>query len=105
MGDSRGRWDGSTLIVETTNFNPKQEFRGATERLTLVERFTRIDAQTIDYQLTATDSAAWAKPWTAAIPLTKIGEPIYEYACHEGNYGMPNLLSSARADDRAAAQK
>jgi hypothetical protein len=105
MGDSRARWEGSTLVVETTNFNPQQEFRGATEKLTMVERFTRLDAQTIDYRLTASDSAAWAAPWTAAIPLTKITEPMFEYACHEGNYGMPNLLSSARAEDRAAAQK
>jgi len=102
MGDSRGRWEGKTLVVETSNFNRKQEFRGATDQLRLVERFTRIDANTIDYQITAGDPAAWARPWTAAIPLSRTDDVMYEYACHEGNYGMPNLLSSARAEDRAA---
>jgi len=102
MGDSRGRWEGKTLVVETSNFNRKQEFRGATDQLRLVERFTRIDANTIDYQITASDPAAWARPWTAAIPLSRTDDVMYEYACHEGNYGMPNLLSSARAEDRAA---
>ena len=105
MGDSRGRWDGDTLIVETTNFNNRQEFRGATQNLRLVERFTRVDAETIDYQLTANDPATWVKPWTAAIPLTKISDQMYEYACHEGNYGMPNLLHGARAEDKAAEQR
>ena len=102
MGDSRGRWEGKTLIVETTNFSRKQEFRGATDSLRLVERFTRIDANTIDYQITASDPAAWTGPCTAAIPLSKTDDVMYEYACHEGNYGMPNLLSSARAEDQAA---
>jgi hypothetical protein len=105
MGDSRGRFEGNTLVVETTNFNPQQEFRGASEKLQMVERFTRVNAQTIDYQLTASDRSAWAADWTAAIPLTRIAEPMYEYACHEGNYGTPNLLSSARAEDRAAVSK
>ena len=102
MGDSRGRWEGSTLVVETTNFNRQHEFRGATENLKLVERFTRTDAGTIDYQFTASDSATWARPWTAAIPLTLTTDVMYEYSCHEGNYGMPNLLRSARAEDKAA---
>ncbi len=104
MGDSRGRWDGQTLVVETTNFNRQQEFRGATENLRLVERFTRLDAQTIDYQFTADDSATWTKAWTAVVPLMKTDDQMYEYACHEGNYGMPNLLSSARAEDKAAEE-
>ena len=104
MGDARGRWEGDTLIVETTNFNNKQEFRGATEGLRLVERFTRVDAETIDYQFTASDSATWLKPWTAAVPLMKMSDHMYEYACHEGNYGMPSLLRGARADDHAAEQ-
>ena len=103
MGDSRGRWEGNTLIVETTNFNRQHEFRGATESLRLVERFTRLDADTIDYQVTASDPATWTASWTAAVPLNKTRDVMYEYACHEGNYGMPNLLSSARAEDRAAA--
>jgi hypothetical protein len=103
LGDSRGRWEGDTLVVETTNFNRQHEFRGATENLRLVERFRRLDRNTIDYQVTATDPSAWTASWTAAIPLVNTGEPMYEYACHEGNYGMPNLLMSARAEDRAAA--
>jgi hypothetical protein len=103
MGDSRGRWEGNTLIVETTNFNRQHEFRGASERLHLVERFTRLDADTIDYQITVSDPATWTSSWTAAVPLNKTSDVMYEYACHEGNYGMPNLLSSARAEDRAAA--
>jgi hypothetical protein len=103
MGDSRGRWEGRTLVVETTNFNSQHEFRGATENLRLVERFTRVDSGTVDYQFTADDPGTWARAWTAAIPLAKTDDQMYEYACHEGNYGMPNLLSSARAEDRAAA--
>jgi hypothetical protein len=102
MGDSRGRWEGNTLIVETTNFNSTHEFRGASENLRLVERFTRAGDGSIDYQFTADDPATWTSSWTAAIPLVKTDDQIYEYACHEGNYGMPNLLNSARAEDRAA---
>jgi hypothetical protein len=104
MGDSRGRWEGRTLVVETTNFNAKHEFRGASENLRLVERFTRAGNGSIDYQFTADDPATWTASWTAAIPLMKTNDQIYEYACHEGNYGMPNLLHSARAEDQAAAQ-
>jgi hypothetical protein len=103
MGDSRGRWEGNTLVVETTNFNRQHEFRGASDNLRLVERFTRLDADTIDYHVTASDPATWTASWTAAVPLNKTSDVMYEYACHEGNYGMPNLLSSARAEDRAAA--
>ena len=102
MGDSRGRWEGNTLVVETTNFNAKHEFRGASENLRLVERFTRAGDGSIDYQFTADDPATWTASWTAAIPLMKTDDQIYEYACHEGNYGMPNLLRSARAEDQAA---
>jgi hypothetical protein len=102
MGDSRGRWEGNTLVVETTNFNATHEFRGASENLRLVERFTRAGDGSIDYQFTAEDPATWTSPWTAAIPLAKTDDQIYEYACHEGNYGMPNLLHSARAEDQSA---
>jgi hypothetical protein len=101
MGDSRGRWEGNTLIVETTNFNRQHEFRGATEDLRLIERFQRVDADTIDYQFTAADPATWTRSWTAAVPLTRTDARMYEYACHEGNYGMSNLLRSARAVDDA----
>jgi hypothetical protein len=103
MGDSRGRWEGNTLIVETTNFNDRHEFRGASENLRLVERFTRAGDGSIDYQFTADDPATWISSWTATVPLVKTDDRIYEYACHEGNYGMPNLLRSARAEDQATA--
>jgi hypothetical protein len=97
MGNSRGRWEGDTLVVETKNFTDKTNFRGSGERLQLVERFTRADADTINYEFTVNDPSSFTKPWTAAIPMTKAEGQIYEYACHEGNYGMTNLLSGARA--------
>ena len=99
MGTSRGRWDGDTLVVTTTNFTGKTNFRGASENLRLVERFTRVDPDTINYQFTVDDPASFTRPWAAAIPMTKTEGPIFEYACHEGNYGMTNLLSGARADE------
>jgi len=101
-GDSRGRWEGDTLVVETTNFTDKVGFRGARENLHLIERFTRIDRDTIDYQFTVSDETTWTRPWTGVLPLKRIEGPIYEYACHEGNVGMEGILSGARADDRAA---
>jgi hypothetical protein len=85
MGDSRGRWDGATLVVDTTGFTGKTGFRGADENLHLVERFTRVDADTIEYQFTAEDATVWTEPWTAAFPMHRIDERMYEYACHEGN--------------------
>jgi len=85
MGDSRGWWEGATLVVDTINFSEKIEFRGATERLHLVERFTRSGPDTIDYRYTADDAATWTAPWTAAFPLRKSDMLMYEYACHEGN--------------------
>jgi hypothetical protein len=104
MGDSRGRWEGNTLVVETTNFSPKAEFRNARENLRLVERFTRIDADTIDYRFTIEDPTTFTRPWSAAIPMTRLNEPLYEYACHEGNYAVPNILSGHRADEKAAGR-
>jgi hypothetical protein len=100
MGDSRGRWEGDTLVVTTTNFTGKTNFRGTSEHLRLVERFRRTDADTIDYQFTVEDPASFTRPWTAAVPMTKAEGLIYEYACHEGNYGMTNLLSGARAEEK-----
>jgi hypothetical protein len=100
MGDSRGRWDGNTLVVTTTNFSDKTNFRGASPNMKLVERFTRVDADTIDYQFTVDDPGSFTRSWTAAVPMTKTEGPIYEYACHEGNYGMTNLLSGARAEEK-----
>jgi hypothetical protein len=85
MGDPRGRWEGATLVVDSINFSDKIEFRGAGERLHLVERFTRVDADTIAYRYTVDDPGTWTEPWTAEFPLKKSDQPIYEYACHEGN--------------------
>src|SRR5262245_50384747 len=97
MGDSRGRWDGDTLVVDTVNFSEKISFRGATEKMHLVERFTRLDADTLEYRFTVDDPSTWTKPWTVAYPMVRTREMIYEYACHEGNYGLRNILSYARA--------
>jgi hypothetical protein len=85
MGDSRGHWDGATLVVDTINFSEKTDLRGASEHLHLVERFTRVDAATIVYRFTADDPTTWTQPWTAEFPLKKTDQPMYEYACHEGN--------------------
>ena len=108
LGDSRGRWEGGTLVVETTNLNDKVTDRGATflgvgSELRLIERFTRADADRIDYRFTVEAPSAFTKPWTAAIPMWKTDQKIFEYACHEGNYAMPNSLSGARAEDAKAA--
>ena len=103
-GDSRGHWEGNTLVVETTNFNDKVKFRNSTRALHVVERFTRIDADTIDYRFTVDDPHTWTRPWTASIPLWKVPGPIYEYACHEGNYGLPNILRAQRVEDQKNAR-
>jgi hypothetical protein len=107
MGDSRGHWEGSTLVVDTTNFTGKTAFRGADENLHVVERFTRIDPETIIYRFAVDDSTAFTKPWTGEVPMVAAKGPLYEYACHEGNLGMVGILAGARADDAAdeAAKK
>jgi len=103
IGDPRGRWEGETLVVEITNFSNKSEFRGAGGNLKVVERITRVDADTVKVEFTVNDPTTWTKPWTAM--LTGKRDPnywqIFEYACHEGNYGMFNILSGARAQERA----
>ena len=101
-GDSRGRWEGDTLVVDTTNFSDKANFRGAGENLHLIERFTRIDAGTIEYRFTVEDPTTWTAPWTVAFPIVKTDDPIYEYACHEANYSLGNILSIARAQEETA---
>ena len=103
-GDSRGRWEDGTLVVETTHFLGTTSFVGSSEHLRLVERLTRVDADTLLYEFTVEDPKTWTRPWTAAVPMQKTDGPIFEYACHEGNYGMTNLLAGARAEERAAAQ-
>jgi hypothetical protein len=104
MGDSRGRWEGDTLVVETTNFNEKNIYRGASENLKLVEKFTRNSQGILTYEFTLNDRATWDVPWTGRIPLERINEPIYEYACHEGNYGMDGILKGTRAEEKRAAE-
>ena len=108
LGSSRGHWDGDTLVVETTNFTNKTgSFNtsfvswGSAEHLTLVERFTRVDADTVMYEWTVNDPDTWTQAFTGQFPMLRADEPLYEYACHEGNYGMQNLLSGARAAERA----
>lgn len=110
MGDSRGHWEGDTLVVDATNFIEKTALnvpRGyaippTSERLHVVERFTRTDPNTILYEFTVDDPATWSKAWTGRVTIMKIEGAIYEYACHEGNYGMANTLSGARAEEKAA---
>lgn len=97
LGVSRGRWDGDSLHVETTHFGERAVFRGAGSGLRLVERFTLVDANTIDYRLTVDDSSTWTKPWTVSLPLVRSDNVIYEYACHEGNHSLRHTLSAARA--------
>jgi hypothetical protein len=100
LGDARGRWDRDTLVVETTNFKERSTFRNASEAtLRLVERFTRTAKDKLEWSVTVDDPTTWTQPWTFAMPLTKDDrEPILEFACHEGNYAVPNILSAARAD-------
>jgi len=100
QGDSVGHWEGATLVVDTINFTDKTAFRGASDRLHLVERFTRADAGTLLYEFTVDDPASFAKPWTVALPMTKSSDQIYEYACHEGNYALPDILRGARAQEK-----
>ena len=101
VGDSRGHWDGETLVVETANFLGQTSFLGSSPNLQLVERFTRVDADTLVYEFTVKDPEMWAQPWTAAVPMTKSEEAMFEYACHEGNYGMEGILAGARAVEEA----
>ena len=109
MGDSRAHWDGETLVVETTNFNGKHDQIGrpglsSGERLTLTERFTRLDAETLIYEYTVSDPATWVSPWTAQVPMKKNPDLLYEYACHEGNYSMATVLRGARLEEKAAGE-
>ena len=104
VGDSRGHWEGETLVVETTNFLRETNFTGSSASLHLVERFTRVDVDTLIYEFTVEDSTTFVRSWTARIPMKRSDGALYEYACHEGNYGMFNLLAGARADERAAAE-
>jgi hypothetical protein len=103
-GISRGRWEGDTLVVETTNFNGKNPFRGSSENLRVTERFTRVDADSIRYRFTVEDATTWTRPWTADLPMKRTRGPIFEHACHEGNYGLYNTLVGTRAEEKRAAE-
>jgi hypothetical protein len=104
-GDARGRWDGNTLIVDTTNFSSLNNFLGSGENLHIVERFTRVATDTIKYEVTLDDPTTWTRPWTASIHLKQIHDKIYEYACHEGNReGMLGILAGARATEKAVEE-
>ena len=104
MGDARGHWEGDTLVVETTNFHDRSVYRNANpDALKLTERFTRIAPNKVNWAVTVDDPSTWTRAWTYAMPLTmNDGEPLMPYECHEGNYGLKNILSAARADERAA---
>ncbi len=117
IGTSRGRWEGNTLVVESRNFNNKRPgvgivqmaglaFTGATEDMRVTEWFTRVDAGTIRYRFTVEDEKTWTRPWTAELPMVKLEPqgPLFEHACHEGNYGLANTLAGARAEEKRAAE-
>jgi hypothetical protein len=101
-GDSRGHWEGDTLVVHTTNFTNVTSFRGSGPEMHVEERFTRVDDDTLLYEYTVDDPDSFTKPWSAAVPMAKSEGPMFEYACHEGNYAMVNLLAGARAQDETA---
>jgi len=111
QGDSIGHWEGDTLVVDTTNYRDEVRFASfnccgpAGENMHIVERFRRVDENTIDFRYTVDDPSTYTRPWTVAVPMTRMEEPIYEYACHEGNYAMEDILKGARAEEAAAAAK
>ncbi len=101
MGDARGHWEGKTLVVETTNFTDRTNYRGASKQLRMVERFTPVTPTLVEWSVTFNDDHTWARPWTFAMNLTKDDtQQVFEYACHEGNYGLSNILSAARAEEK-----
>jgi hypothetical protein len=102
-GDSIGWWEGDTLVVETTNFHPAQVFRGASDTLKVTERLSRLDADTLLYKFTIDDPQTFSRPWSGEVPFEQLDEQIYEYACHEGNYALSNVLSGERAQEKARA--
>ena len=105
MGDSVGRWEGDTLVVETINFRPEQSFRGTSENAVITERFTRVARDKILYRFTVDDPTAFTAKFTGELAFTGVQENVYEYACHEGNYGLPSILSGAREEEKKAAAK
>jgi hypothetical protein len=104
-GDSRGRWQGDTMVIETTHYSEKTAWRGSSENLTVTERLTMTSPTTIRYQFTVEDASTWTRPWSGEYEMTRIDGPLFEYACHEGNYGLPSILKGARRAEAAAAQE
>jgi hypothetical protein len=105
MGDSRGHWEGDTLVVDTTNYKPKSFMAASSEKLHVIERFTRTGPESLKYEITIDDPGTWTKPWSLMIPLKESSNPIFEYACHEGNVGLAGILAGARAEEAAAAAR
>jgi len=105
LGDSIGHWEGDTLVVDTTNFTNKTRFYGSSENLHVIERFQRVDQNTILYRVTIDDPATWTKQWTMEFPFVATAGPIYEYACHEGNYAMEDILGGARKTEKEGAKQ
>jgi hypothetical protein len=103
MGDARGHWDGDTLVIETVNFRDRSAFGGASQHLKTIERFTPVRPGVIEWSMTFDDPHTWVRPWTFGMRLTRDQEPLFEYACHEGNEGLKNILSAARAQERTAS--
>jgi hypothetical protein len=103
-GDSRGRWAGDTLVIDTTNFSPKSDFMGSHENLHLTEKLTRVSKDVLNYEFTVDDPTMWTAPWTAMIPLRHKNELIFEYACHEGNVALLNMLRGHRFQERDTNQ-
>lgn len=104
-GDSRGHWEGNSLVIDTTNFDPRNPFRGSGDKLHVVERYTPVDKDTILYRFTVDDPGTWDQPWTGELAMSRVQGPIYEFACNEGNYGMANTLRGARVAEKEAAAK
>ena len=105
LGDSLGHWEGDTLVVDTTNYKPKSFMSFSSEKLHVIERFSRTGPESLQYEITIDDPGTWTKPWSLMLPLKQSANPIYEYACHEGNVGLAGILAGARADEQAAAGK
>jgi hypothetical protein len=101
-GDSRGHWEGDTLVVETTNYKPRSFRSLSSEKLHVMERFSRTGPETLQYEITIDDPGTWTQPWSLMIPLRRSSDPLYEYACHEGNYGLAGILAGARTEERVA---
>ena len=102
-GDSRGRWEGDTLVIETANFDPRRQWRSTTGSMRLTERLTRVDGETLLYEVTVDDAGTWERPWTFEVPMRRLEEDMWEYACHEGHHSMPLMLGGARVLEAEAA--